>query len=114
MNNGGDHHHPPTWGRPPREDPSEAPFATPPRFHGGRAGNFLETRVLNRIIRVTEDGWEYEADQRHADLIVEGLGLSQAKSALTPGEKGKSDLGDDPEVIGMEHQIYRTLRKGNS
>ena len=34
------------------------------------AGEVREARILNRIIRVTEEGWEYEADQRHADLIV--------------------------------------------
>ncbi len=29
-----------------------------------------EARVLNRVIRVTDEGWEYEPDQRHADIIV--------------------------------------------
>ena len=29
-----------------------------------------EERILNRVIRVTKNGWEYEADQRHADLII--------------------------------------------
>ena len=34
------------------------------------AGEVGEARILNRIIRVTGEGWEYEADQRHADLIM--------------------------------------------
>lgn len=29
-------------------------------------GEVREARILNRIIRVTSQGWEYEADQRHA------------------------------------------------
>ena len=68
-----------------------------------------ETRVLNRVVRVTEDDWEYEADQRHADLLVEGLGLERAKSVLTPGEKTKSILENDSEFQGMDHRMYRAL-----
>ena len=45
--------------------------------------------MLNRIIRVTEEGWEYEADQRHVDLIVGALGLTEANSAKTPCEDEK-------------------------
>ena len=58
---------------------------------GQHPGNLKETRVLNRVIRVTERGWEYEADQRHADFIVEGLCLERAESVLTPGEKIKAN-----------------------
>ena len=65
--------------------------------------------MLNRVVRVTEDGWEYEADQRHADLLVEGLGLEKAKSVLTPGEKTKSILENDSELQGMDHRMYRAL-----
>ena len=50
-------------------------------------GELREARVLNRILRVRHDGWEYEADQRHADLIVSELGLGRARSAKTPGEE---------------------------
>ena len=30
-----------------------------------------EGKVLNRVIRVTDDGWEYEPDQRHAEIIID-------------------------------------------
>ena len=33
-------------------------------------GKVKEARILNRVIRVNGGGWEYEADQRHADLII--------------------------------------------
>ena len=49
-------------------------------------GELHETRVLNRIIRWTQKGWEYEADQRHAELIVREMGMESAKSVKTPGE----------------------------
>ena len=45
-----------------------------------------ETRVLNRTIRATKDGWEVEADQRHAEVIVEMFNLGNAKEVLTLGE----------------------------
>ena len=42
---------------------------------GGPGGGeeMKEGRVLNRVIRITSEGWEDEADQRHADLIIEEL-----------------------------------------
>ena len=54
-----------------------------------------EGRVLNRIVRVSEDGWEYEADQRHADLIIKGSNMTETKSAKTPGEETKKDQEDE-------------------
>ena len=45
-------------------------------------GKIREARILHRIIRVTSQGWEYEADQRHADLIIQETGASD-KSALS-------------------------------
>ena len=45
-----------------------------------------EGRVLNRIIRWTEDGWEIEPDQRHADIIIHELQLQDARPVSSPGE----------------------------
>ena len=33
-------------------------------------------RILNRVVTWTTEGIEYEADQRHAEIIIEHLGLS--------------------------------------
>ena len=41
--------------------------------------------MLNRVVRLTKDGREVEADLRHAELIVETLGLKDAKAVSTPG-----------------------------
>ena len=52
-------------------------------------GEVREARVLNRILRTTSTGWEYEPDQRHVDMLINGLGLQQAKGVATPGEDEK-------------------------
>ncbi len=46
-----------------------------------------EIRVLNKVIRLTEQGLELEADPRHAELVVRALGLEDAKPSPTPGTK---------------------------
>ena len=45
-----------------------------------------EGRLLNRVLRCTSNGWEVEADQRHAEMIVQELDLSNAHGVITPGE----------------------------
>ena len=42
---------------------------------------------MNRVIHVGEDGWEHEPDQRHAELIIKGLKLEDAKGVATPCEE---------------------------
>ena len=56
---------------------------------GTGVGEVREARVLNRILRITEPGWEYEPDQRHAEMIVEQLGLKDAEPVETPTEGEK-------------------------
>ena len=46
----------------------------------------MEIRLLNRIIRLKEDGVHYEADPRHAELIIESLGVQGCVAAM-PGAK---------------------------
>ena len=58
---------------------------------GGRLGPALEdakeVRCLNRIIRWTPNGIEYEADPRLVERLVEQVGLEGANGAATPGAK---------------------------
>ena len=70
-----------------------------------------EARVLNIIVRATRLGWEYEADQRHADIIIRELGLEEAKSVKTPGEEEQEwrQDEDDQEVVGKEATQFRGL-----
>ena len=41
-------------------------------------------KILNRIITVNQNGFEYEPDLRHAELIIQELGLQNAKPVITP------------------------------
>ena len=57
-----------------------------------------EARILNRIIRCTSAGWEYEADQRHVDLIVKETGADKASVLSHPGgDKKDIENGLKPE-----------------
>ena len=60
---------------------------------GGRLGpgpgDAREISVLNRILRYTDHGFEYEADPRQAEKLLEGLQLTGdgTNTAATPGVK---------------------------
>ena len=46
-----------------------------------------QIRILNRILTLTKEGLLYEADPRHAELIITSLGLESGTSVSTPGIK---------------------------
>ena len=80
---------------------------------GDRAdlGEVKETRILNRIVRVTPRGWEYEADQRHADLIVQETGAHHLSPLTHPGGDKKA-LGveaETEELVGPEATRFRAV-----
>ncbi len=54
-------------------------------------------RILNRVVQWDEDGIKYEADQRHAEIIKEQLGMKGGtKSVNTPSTKeGGKEEGDE-------------------
>jgi hypothetical protein len=56
-----------------------------------------EGKVLNRIIRCTEAGWEIEADPRHAEFVGEQLGIED-KGVSTPGVSGIEEEDEDGDV----------------
>ena len=60
---------------------------SPMRAADGQPEETSEGRVLNPIVRWTNDGWEIEPDQRHADIIVQELQLHEARAVSTPGER---------------------------
>ena len=51
----------------------------------GEEEEVKEARILNRIIRVTKDGWQYEADQLYADTIVQETCASNMSVLSHPG-----------------------------
>ena len=62
-----------------------------------------QIRVLNRIISWGDDGILYEADQRHADILMRDLGIDEkAKSVTTPGSR--DDAGKATELVEDEKE----------
>ena len=64
---------------------------------GNGEGEAKEGRVLNRVIRITEKGWEYEGDQRHGEIIVKSQNLDEAKEVGTPGEEARPWKAEEEE-----------------
>ena len=57
-----------------------------------------ELRILNRVVRRTSDGYEWEADQRHAELLIRESGLNETSRPLTnPGRKLTRKEEDEEE-----------------
>ena len=59
----------------------------------------------------TESGIEYEADQRHAELIIKHCNLqSDSKSAATLGEKmAYGDREQVPDLCREQPSLYRVI-----
>ena len=89
----------------------EERFEVKTRILGASAGEDKEGRVLNRNIRITEDGWEYEPDQRHADIIVEAMGLTGGKGVSTPTEEEKvwEEKANDEELEPEKATQFRKV-----
>ena len=83
----------------------------------GERGNetMHEGQVLNRVIRCTPDGYELEADLRHAELIIEQLGMKDAKPVVTPGIDTEveclawTDEPEGEELDRAESTRYRAI-----
>lgn len=65
-------------------------------------------RALNMIIEWEPQGIYYEADPRHADIIVSALELNSANSVVTPGEK-KNEPKDDTPLESSQATAYRAI-----
>ena len=56
-----------------------------------------------------EDGLTYEADPRHADLLMSSLGLTAANHAASPGVKPSdrddhAQKHDEPDVVQLDYE----------
>ena len=73
----------------------------------GHDGSLSEGKVLNRVIRFTGRGREFEADQRHAELLLEQNPV-KGRGVSTPGIPEDEATVDDgnPEVeVGAEDLV---------
>ena len=79
----------------------------------GRLGSgpkdLQEIRILNRVARRTPDGFEWEADPRHAEIIIKEMGLTDATPVATPGLRDVQENRDETELEGLEATAYRAL-----
>ena len=66
-----------------------------------RKGCAHEGKVLNRVVRQTRQGWELEADPRHAELIIEQMDVKKDKGVATPitDDLEHGDEEDDAEKL---------------
>eukprot|EP00973_Karenia_brevis_P000215 28347-Karenia_brevis.AAC.1 len=66
--------------------------------------------ILNRVIAWNHEGISYQADPRHAEIIIEHLGLKEAKIVQTPGVKEAKTVDGDEEKLGAaECTKYRAI-----
>ena len=70
-----------------------------------------QMRVLNRIVEWKENCICYEADQRHAEIICEQLGLvsKEAQGVVTPGIKQDISEDTEPKLDPEQATRYRAL-----
>ena len=77
---------------------------------GPAEGEVREMRILNRIVRGTGDGITYEADPRHAEIIVESMGLENANSVAAPGSgDGPGGEEEEEELEEGDKTRYRAI-----
>jgi len=78
-----------------------------PRMGPG-PGDAKEAVILNRIIRWTESGIEYEADPRQAEKLVAECGMSDTNTVATPGLRLSFDQLEKDEVLPAHlHTAFR-------
>ena len=80
------------------------------KFRGMLGKECRDISILNRILRVTADGLEMEADPKHAEIIVKQLWLNDRSNGVTtPGER----LKDTPEgleaIPAQDVTFYRSM-----
>ena len=56
-----------------------------------------DVRILNRIVRVSEDGILYESDPEHVEILVKTMNIKHSRS--TPGDKN-NEIGTDAALTG--------------
>ena len=78
---------------------------------GPNKSGHSEGKVLNRIIRWSANGWELEADPRHAELVIEQLQLQDSKGLTTPSSDD-DDHGTEKDKVplsGADVTMFRGL-----
>ena len=74
-----------------------------------------EGLILNRVVRYTEDGLEYEADPRQAEKLILECGLAESNTAATPGVRlSFAETEQDTPLRQELHSAFRgSAARGN-
>ena len=86
---------------------------------GPDSDDLKDIRVLNRIVSWCSDGIRYEADQRHAAMLVKAFNLQDAKGVETPGlnpslEDVERSCNNSDKLTNSETTAYRACAaRGN-
>lgn len=77
---------------------------------GNSKGDHQEVKLLNRAMRITQEGVEVEADPRHAELIIKELGLAGGRSASTPAVRRTKtqEEEEDVELDAQRSKIFKS------
>jgi len=82
-------------------------LTTGPRLGPGRF-DAKESSILNRIIRWTEEGVEYEADPRQAEKLIRECGLEGSNTVCTPSvRESAAQVAEDKPLDDRLHTAYR-------
>ncbi len=69
-------------------------------------------RISNRIVTVANGGLEYEADQRHAEILMKDVGKDEGSRGVnTPGSNGEG--GQDVKGDTSETKFRAVAATGN-
>ena len=64
---------------------------------GPEKRHLQEVRVLNRVLSWTATSITYEADHRHAEIIIRDLGFETCRPVTTPG--AREDVAEASSVV---------------
>ena len=68
-----------------------------------------QIKILNRVVRWSLHGLEYEADHRHVELVIKELGLATAKPVSTPSTTEEVEKPDEVHLNAGHSQKFTSV-----
>ena len=81
------------------------------KWLGPKEAHEQEIKILNRKVSWTEAGITYEADPRHAKLMIQKLQFVDGKGVVTPGthDEGRTSNDQDVKLEAIQEIAYRAI-----